>query len=616
MAMNDGRSDWEIGVIRVWIATGLMVLFLLGIGARLWTVQVIHAPTYQSLVREQSVRSVRIPAWRGRIFDRNGEVLAGNRASHCVAIYPEELRKPGQSTTARVDAIVRELEDRLGVKSDLRPGQVERHLSSKERLLPIIAWKDLDDVSLARWAERVTPVPGIDLYTQPLRVYPNGDMACHTLGYVRDVVADRAEADEESAGEDYDLYLPEMQGKTGLELALDEHLRGSAGGQLYMIDSMGYRHALLQQRDPLPGRDYQLCIDARIQKLAESALGDEPGAVVVTDVNNGEVLALASFPRFNPNQFMPRMPQALYSALSSDPRKVWINRPVQMTYLPGSTFKMIVAFAAAVNDRVPLDRVYHCPGYFEIGGTRMHCAHRNGHGDLNLRQAIERSCNVYFFNLGLETGYEYIYHMAEAVGLGHRTGIELGPSVERPGILGNNAYKQRVYGDNWRDGDTANLSIGQGMVDATPLQMTLFTAAIANGGILHKPRLVKAVRTNELEPFIETLPEVANNLNWPRDILRVVRDGMRDVIMGDHGTGRGARVAGLDYSAKTGTAQFRSGDHTSFRAWMIAYAPSARPRYAVTVTLDVADAAGLSCAPRMKRLMEGLFALPPAEGAP
>ena len=610
--MSD-RSDWEVGLVRAWVAAGLMFAFLLVLGAKLWVIQVVHGPTYQDLVREQSLRSVRIPAWRGRLYDRNGVVLAENRASHCVAVYPEELRKPGLSTRARVEAITQELERRLGVRPHLQPGQIERHLNGKERMMPLLLWQDLDDQALARWAERVTPVPGIDIYTQPVRVYPKGDLCAHTLGYVRDVVA-YPDA-EERADQDFDLYLPEMQGKLGLEKSLDDRLRGEAGGQLLMIDSMGYRHALLEQRPPRPGHDFQLTLDARIQALAEKVLGDESGAAVVLDPNNGEVLALASSPRFDANRFMPRLPPALFNALNSDVRKPWINRPVQLTYFPGSTFKMIVAFASAVNDRVPLDRIYHCPGYIEIGGRRMNCAHRNGHGDLNLRQAIERSCNVYFFNLGLETGYEYIYHQALAVGLGHRSGIELGAEVERPGVVGDNAFKRRVYGDSWRDGDTCNVSIGQGMVDATPLQMTLFTAAIANGGTLYKPRLVKAERIDENSPYVPTEPVVANTLSWPRDALAIVRAGMVDVVMSEHGTGRAARVPGLEYAAKTGTAQHRSGEHTEFQAWMIAYAPAVKPRFAVAIVLDRADAAALSIGPKMKALMEGLFAPPPpAEG--
>jgi penicillin-binding protein 2 len=611
--MSRTRSTWETSLIRTWILTGGMLLFLAGLGAKLWAIQVVHGPAYRDQVRAQSLRSVRIPAWRGRLYDRNGVVLAENRASHCIALYPEELRKPGQSTRARVEAVVAELERRLGVPPDVQPAQIERHLSGKERLLPLILWKDLDAPALARWAERVTPTPGLDIYTQPVRVYPLRDRAAHTLGYVRDVIAYPDEGEIPEAAGTFDLYLPEMQGKLGLEKALDDRLRGRAGGELFVIDSLGYRHALLERRAPVPGHDFLLTLDARMQSLAEEILGEEPGAVVVVDPRQGEVLALASAPRFDANRFIPRLPPELFQSINADPRKPWINRPVQMTYYPGSTFKMIVALAAQVNERVPLGRTYDCPGYIEIGGRRMHCANRLGHGELNLRQAIERSCNVYFFHLGLETGYEYTYHMAHAVGLGQRTGIELGAEFERPGLVGDSAYKRRVYGDSWRDGDTCNVSIGQGMVDVTPLQMAMFTAALANGGTLYRPRLVLAERTDENSPFVRTPPRVANTLNWPREALAVIRAGMRDVVMSPQGTGRAARVEGLDYAAKTGTAQIRSRDHTNFQAWMVAYAPAQNPRFAIALVLDLADPAALSIGPKMKRLLEGLFALPPGE---
>jgi penicillin-binding protein 2 len=260
-----------------------------------------------------------------------------------------------------------------------------------------------------------------------------------------------------------------------------------------------------------------------------------------------------------------------------------------------------------MSGKIPATQVYFCPGHFELGSSKRYCANRVSHGNIDFRQAIERSCNVYFWQLGLETGYDHIYHMAEALGLGQRTGIELGARFEKPGILADSAWKQARYGDRWRDGDTANASIGQGFLNVTALQMAMITASFANGGTLYRPKLVAGIRSPGDEAFLYSEPEVANDLQWPGWAVDLVRAGMEDVVMTDRGSGRNARLEGLRMAGKTGTAQFGKPGNKKYRSWMIAFAPVEQPRFAVSLVIAEGEGSGVDAVPRMKRIMEGLF---------
>ncbi|MFO1492953.1 MAG: penicillin-binding protein 2 [Kiritimatiellia bacterium] len=592
-------------LVRVTVLFAGMLVAFMGIVLWLWDLQVVNNQAFMSELNRQSVRRVRIPAWRGRIFDRAGVCLADNRPSYSIALYLEEMRQPGRlkRTIDKVEAVIGELSAQLGVPPQVNRAEIEKHVR-EQRLLPLLAFKDVGDAVVARWAEKLGDIPGVDLVIDPMRAYPLGAMAGHTIGYVGR--GGQVDADE-TMRFDYQFAEKEMEGKAGLERVYDGVLQGTPGWELLRIDAFQFRHKIEEGATPRPGRDVLLTLDTRLQRLAEETLGREPGSLIISDPYTGEVFAMASEPRYDLNDFVPRITAQRWAELNRDERNPLLNRPVQQYYAPGSTFKMVVALAALTNNRSTPEVVHNCPGYIEVGGTRMHCAVHSGHGDLMLRGAIERSCNVYFFDLGRDTGWDFIYHMAESMGFGHRTGIELGPAVEKPGILPNDTWKRQNIGTRWTEGDTCNGSIGQGFVSVTPIQMAVAIGSIANGGKLMRPRLVAGVRdpvTGRVEP---TQPEILNELGWPREALELVRGGMHDVINADHGTGRSARVAGVDYAAKTGTAQFGARGNNQYHAWMVAFAPFDHPKYVVTLVLDSSDAAGVSAAPRMKRVIEGLF---------
>jgi penicillin-binding protein 2 len=585
-------------VIRLAVLLLVMMSVLGAVVYRVWNLQVVEGHQYQAAIEHQSIRKIRIPGWRGRMFDRNGICLADNRPSHCIAIYPSEegIRQRSFSKTAdRVDALIGELAEALQIERQVSRADIGRHVREK-RMLPLYAWQDIDDQAIARFAERVGYIPGVDYDTKAIRKYPYDDMACHILGHVSTGLRGREEEGE------YDYYQNEMEGRSGLEKIYNDQLRGEAGGQLLRVDVSSYRHSVISEQGPQNGSDIQLTLDTRVQLLAERVLDQELGSICIVDPNNGHVLGMSTFPRFDLNQV-----RYIYGDLLKDPRKPLINRAIYEYYAPGSTFKPVVAMAALMSGNIPATQVYYCPSYIELGGSKRYCAGHVSHGTINMRQAIERSCNVYFWHVGMEAGYDYIYHMASALGLGQRTGIELGQSFEKPGILPDSAWKQKHHGDRWRDGDTANVSIGQGYLNVTTLQMAMLTAALANGGTLYKPKLVAGMRSPGEEAFVYTEPEVANNLQWSDWAVDIVRGGMEAVVMAERGSGRNARLPGLRMAGKTGTAQYGRKGNEKYRSWMIAYAPVENPRFAVSLVIAEGGGSGVDAVPRMKRIMEGLF---------
>ena len=595
-----GRSRVDAELIRIRILVLAMLTVFGGLALAMYRVQVAHGADYQENLEQQSVRRVRLPGLRGRILDRHGAVLAENRPSYCVAIYLEELERtePRQPIADHVDGLLATLSDMLGRPPELDRSDVQNHLK-KRRPLPLIAWSDLDHQAMARFAERTALMPGVDLIVEPVRVYPGGAVASHILGYVgRTNMVQHAE-------QPFNYYYPEMLGRSGVEKRMDATLRGKAGGRLMRVDVTGYRNEDLAVRDARPGSDIQLSIDVRVQRLAEEALQDVTGAAVVVDSRNGDVLALASSPAFDPNVFVPYITTAAWKAMSDDPGRPMLNRAVAGTYTPGSIFKPVVAFAALENRMVGPDDAHDCPGYFMLGSLRIGCWYRYGHGTMNARDAIQNSCNVYFCNIALGMGHEYISHMARAVGLGSPTGIDL--DYEKAGLVPDARWKRDTLGEGWYEGDTCNFSIGQGPVTVTPLQMAMMTATIANGGTVLKPRLVLGIREPDAPSFTRVPVEVTNELGWSSRPLRIVRQGMYDSVMSRRGTGRLAAVQGVEMAGKTGTAEFGPKALNKKRGWMIAFAPFRQPRYAVAVVVDDAEGGGLDAAPRIAHIMGGLF---------
>lgn len=597
------RTATDREMIKLRLLQAAMLLSFVFIVFMLWRLQVERGHHYASEGTRQSVRRVRLPGTRGAIFDRNGAPLVENRPGYGLAIYLEELRQPGawSNTIDKVEEVIGEVSARIGMEPGIDREDIWNHI--RKRLpLPLHGWQEMDESALARWAEQTAGIPGIDIYPQPQRHYPQGDSAAHLLGYVG-----RAEQ-VQSEGERFDYYMPEYVGKSGIERSFDESLRGEAGGYLVRVDVAGYRYEdeLLAEkmRPPRDGRDVQLALDLRLQQAAEQALGGRRGAMVVLDPRNGDVLAMANSPRYDPNLFVPSIPLAIWSRLRDDEDNPLFSRATMGAYAPGSTFKPVVAMAALENSRIDPGHKFNCPGYFRLGNARFHCWYRPGHGDLDLQGAIQHSCNVYFYKLGLECGYDYIYHMAAAMGFGRDTGIDL---AERSGLLPSDAWKRRTYNDAWRKGDTCNLSIGQGALLVTPLRMAVVAAALANRGTILRPRVVLGVGDPNSKGYEPVPVEIVNDMHWHWDNIELVREGMHRVVMDPRGTGRRARVEGVEIAGKTGTAEYGPRDNRRNNTWMIAFAPYENPRYAVAALVEDGDSGGSTVAPLISQFFDTVF---------
>lgn len=578
-------DGWRIPLLGLFFAAGLTVL-----GLRLHDVQVRRSSAFAGRMNRQSIRRVLLPSPRGRIFDRHGVCLADNRPNPCLAVFIEELRRPGgwKNTIDAVEARLDEVAVIIGLPRTLTRAAIATHV--ERRLpLPLLAWENISEHTLARFEERVASASGVDVYVLPERIYPQGALAAHLLGYAG------REMPEPANDERYHYTLMGMYGRSGLESQYNSVLEGIPGCRLIRVDVSGYRRVELEGTVPKAGRDLNLTVDAALQRELERALAGQAGAGVVLDVRNGDVLALASAPTFDPNEMTPAPTRARWEAIQRDPGRPIFNRAVQGRYPPGSTFKVIGALAAMGQAGFSPSHTYTCDGVYELNPRPIRCAHHARHGVVDMRQALQVSCNGYFCQIAAQTGPEPMRRMALALGLGSVTGVDL-PS-ETAGLVPDEARKRALYNDVWRLGDTCLMSIGQGDLLASPLQMAVATAAIANGGRVLRPRVVQSEAQGG---------SVVRTVVWRPEQLAVVRQGMADTV--SLGTGRRALGSAVAAAGKTGTAEYGTGARLKKYAWMIAYAPVADPTVAIAVVIeDAADAGGTTAGPIVRRVLTTIF---------
>ncbi|MFA6174929.1 MAG: penicillin-binding transpeptidase domain-containing protein, partial [Kiritimatiellales bacterium] len=506
--MRIRRTD-RFFIPRIYLLAGVMMIAFLVLGISLWRLQVAKVTQFESRQQIQSLRRVRLPGIRGKIYDRNGLCLADNRPVYSIAMFLEDVRRPGpwSRTIDRAMDVIGQVSKVTGLQPAINRDTIWKHI--RLRLpLPLALWSDIGPQSISRLAELGHDIPGVDIDTQATRTYPYSPYTSHLLGYVG-----RADLDSLNEEESYSYYLPEMTGRAGLEKLFDPFLRGEAGGMLVQIDVSGYRHGELAHQAPKAGGDLRLTLDMEVQLLAHKAMGAHRGAVVVLDPNNGDVLAMLSAPGFDANRFVPYINTADWKALSESGEKPLLNRAVAGVYPPGSIFKPLVGLAAATLNPDAVHTVYDSPAVFHIGGRTVHTV---GHGEVAMRDALKFSANVYFFKTALACGPDPIIHQTLAAGLGKKTGVEV--DFESGGTIPDKKWLQ----DNrvgWSDGDTCNLAIGQGYVAVTPIQMAMVTATIANGGYLYRPQLLQAYRKSGSADFILNPGHRIGKMDWSEAAL-------------------------------------------------------------------------------------------------
>ena len=568
----------------------MFIVGLVQLGSRLKEVQVDEAADYNYASLRQSVRRVQVGGMRGRILDRNGEVLADNRTSLSIVCHPAGFQKrTWEATIAEIAAAITNVSRVIGIESPISERTIRRHVN-QSLAMPLFVWRDIGEHELAVFSENQNQFPGFEVEETEERVYPNHSVAAHLIGYVG-----RDRGDSEAGDEKFNFVTPEMRGRSGLEIYYDSFMRGVSGEKKLLVDARGFAIKDWTVVEPSRGPDLHLTIDLGIQNIVESELRGLRGACVVIDPRNGEVLALASAPGYDPNEFVPTLNSELYARYSADHAKPLLNRATGGAYAPGSTFKPITALAGLSSGYSAVER-FCCDGVFRRGDMRLHCASRWGHGDMDMRHALMKSCNPYFCNLACEIGTNAIIQTAHAFGLGSRTGIDLG--VDTAGAVPDADWKMRHYNERWFVGDLVQMSIGQGMLLVSPLQMAMVAGAIGTG-FLVTPHLKLDIQSERRQ-----LPIPEANLN-------VVREGMRMVVAGDgdvRGTGwRGGDGVEVEVSGKTGTAEIGRGSTRRKNTWFIAYAPSSAPTTAIAMIVENGDSGGGTTAPKVGSILRYMF---------
>lgn len=620
------KGDRHLHALSLTVLAGMGVLL-----AGLWYLQVVSSKRYVDSQKIQSVRSVRVPAIRGKILDRNGVPLAENRPSYNLNLYVEELSKLFQKEFRRVSSgqkmsrkelnelggrtryqvasnVVQRLSDTLHEPLRLDEARFLKHYTNR-LALPMPILENLNPQQVARFQEQPNKPPGLELEIQPLRVYPYGSTAAHLLGYLRYLPeGENAPADDEV---DFRYSLPDYRGAMGLEGVFDGELRGHAGVKSVLVNSVGYRQSEDTWYPADPGQNLVLTIDLRIQQAAERALRtvgrNVRGAVVVLDPRNGDLLALVSLPAFDPNEFIPRLSAADWGKLTDPQQRPQVNRATAENYSPGSTFKIIIALAGLESGTLNPAELYHNPGFYALGKHIWHDLAKPG--DYDFHKAFKESSNSYFISHGVNAGVENILKIARRFHFGERTGIPI--LQETSGLLPTPQWKETTFHESWRPGDTCNLSIGQGFLDVTPLQMAVMTAAIANGGKAYWPRLVSRRESPDAPRLVAatafTPGKLRDELGVHPQNLAIIRDAMLADVEEEKGTGQSAFVAGMRICGKTGTAQVKHGAALiRHDTWFVSFADYDNPRYVVVVMVEGGGSGGGTSAPVARQIYQAI----------
>jgi penicillin-binding protein 2 len=569
------------------IAVAVMGAFLVIVG-QLWYLQVLEGGHFLDASDKNRIRIRPVAAPRGILFDKNGVPLVDNRPAFTLSLIPRELPREDQNR----DAVLGRVASLLQIPYQELAESVTRVPS--DSFLPVRVRRGLTLEDMAKIEEWKLELPGVIVEVEPQRTYPNSRFAAHLLGYVREA------SDEQLKGGRY--RRGDMVGQSGLERLLDEFLRGRDGGERIEVDALGRPVRVVQHTDPHPGSQVITTIDRRVQEAAEQAMEGKAGAIVVMDPRSGDIRALVSTPAFEIDRFTATIDRAAWLRVVQDPEHPLLNRAIQSQYAPGSIFKIVVTAAGLQEATIaPMDRVY-CNGEFHLGAWTFKDWKEGGHGSVDLQKALAQSCNIYYYQAGLKIGGAAITKYARAFGFGTATGVELGG--EKLGLIPQPKGRRK----SWQGGDIVNMSIGQGQVLVTPLQVARFMAAVANGGVLWKPRLVERIERPDRGVLYSDPGQVAGHVELSPAVWAFLRQALWAVV--NEGTGVGAKIPGIDIAGKTGTAQMiahskaeKGQDH----AWFAAFAPVRDPEVVVVVLVERGGKGGQVAAPIARRILNAIF---------
>ena len=560
------------------------------LAGRMFTMQVLQGARYRELARLNSVRTIPARAPRGLILDRHLRVLVGNAPAVSVGITPAELPRDGAQARAVVEQVAALLK--------LDPQAVAAKVAA-QRVRPFAPARLMADAErglVARLEERRAGLPGLTLWQDSKRSYPVAE-APHVLGYVGEITQRQLDRLKDNG-----YKLGDWLGQAGLESWYDATLKGVDGGKEIRIDAGGRELGVLKDVPPQPGQNLVLTLDAGLQAVAEDAMGEDAGAIVALDPRNGEVLAMVSKPDYPAAAFAGRVDAKEWKSLMEDERRPMNNRAVQGLYPPGSVFKVVTALAALQEGVITPQDHFTCYGIFWISTWPYRCWKEIGHGSIALEQAITESCDIFFYQLGLKLKVEALARWTRNFGFGTRTGVDL--PGEQAGVVPDPAWKQAKEGLPWFPGNTVMMSIGQGYLLATPLQLACAASAVANGGRLVHPHLLKRVTGEDGDTVSEPVIDRPVDLGLDPEHVSLVQRGMEGAVQSRRGTAMRARVEGLSVAGKTGTAQNPHGeDHAVF----VCFAPVESPQIAIAIIVENGGEGGLSAAPIAKRMLEYLY---------
>lgn len=571
----------------------IVIFIFAALICRLVYLQLFEGSYYHGLAEGNRLRAIPIAAMRGVMYDRNGQILVGSRPSFMVTYVPT---KKGIS-----DAELDSLAKLLNVPKEKLQEKIDKGKNSFE---PTILAQDLTQDIVTRVEERRNDLPGVSVDVQPIRYYPYSSMAAQVFGYVGQI-------DEEDMkrlqGQEGVSSITQI-GRAGLEAYYDDLLRGKDGGRQVEVDASGTPVKEMERKNPVPGHNFHLTIDLNLQKATEDALdrqiangiGTHGIAAVAIDPNTGAVLAMASRPSYNPNWFTRGITEKEWAQINNNPAHPMENRVIAGEYPPGSTFKLITGTAALELKKVTPDEMIFDSGRHWL--VDMRNAGGEALGWLNFTEALAKSDNVYFYELGRRVGIDKLAEYARMFGMGKKTGIAL--RGEATGLVASEEYKKKNFNQDWYLGDTFNSAIGQGFQLVTPLQAAMIVSEVANGGIQYKPFLVSRIDNLDGTPYKIFAPEQVGTLPVSKSTLDLVREGMRNVAE-ESGTA-GSLFAGfpIQVAGKTGTAEnFGGADH----AWFVAYAPFDHPRIVIAVLTEQGGFGALASGPVAKSMLEEFF---------
>jgi len=561
---NDNRLPQARLAIASYVIVGMVGVLLLGF----WKLQVIDSDKYASLAERNRVREIPVIAPRGRMLDRDGRVLVDNRPSFSVLLLRDE--------PVLVEKYLPAISEGLGISLDDLKDQLS-NTKNLPKFQSIIIKPEASPADIAYIESHKSDIPVLEMISVSRRRYLPDGFLSHAAGYVGEVSEQQIEA---SNGR---LRMGDFAGKFGLERQYNDILMGTDGKRRVIVNSIGKEVGPLPTQEAIPGKQIQLSIDLDMQQVAEQSLGARPGAVVALDPRSGEVLAMASHPAIDPNDFAIRISAEEWKKLNDDPERPLLNRAIQAQLAPGSVFKIVMATAMYETKAVPESFSVFCPGYGTFYGRQFKCwvFGKSSHGVVDVHRAVNQSCDVFFYNLGVRLGIDRISYYATKFGLGRKTGIDL-PS-EEPGLMPSEDWVQRVFHRKWYPGETVSVAVGQGAVITTPLQLARLIGGIASGGVFMQPHMLKdAPNVNEDKfPLSESTIEKITD-----DMYGVVNSG---------GTGAALKLQGIEFSGKSGTAQVigyatrdRFGKQKKFldNAWFVGYAPRRNPEIVVSVLVQ------------------------------